>query len=267
MKGKKILVIGGSDPSGGAGIQVDRLTCADLGVYPYSILTAVIAQNSSKVLSIERLSSDIISKQLEAVFLDTRIDTVKIGALTSIEAVEVVSSFFEELKVKNIVIDPVIQSSSGTSFLSPSAVSLMKIRLFRIARVVTPNIPEAERLTGFSIKNFDDMKKAAEAIKTLGPEWVLIKGGHLQGDECTDFLFNGNIERKYSSKRINKNVKGTGCIFSSALASQLALNKDVPEAVELAKLYVTERISKAISLGKGNFQSIPSFFENFEVNW
>ncbi len=260
MKVKKVLVVGGSDPTGGAGIQVDRLTAVDLGVYPYSVLTTIIAQNSYRVLEEEKLSPEIINRQLEAIFLDSHVDAVKTGVLASREAIEVISDFFEESKVKNLVVDPVFQSSSGTSFLGASAISLMKNRLFAIAQVVTPNIFEAEILAGFPIKNFDDMREAAKKIKMFGSEWVLIKGGHLQGDECVDFLFDGNAEWEYPGKRVNKNVRGTGCIFSCAIASQLALGENVPEAVGIAKKYVGDRILNAISLGKGSHQSIPSFF-------
>ncbi|HDP69898.1 MAG TPA: bifunctional hydroxymethylpyrimidine kinase/phosphomethylpyrimidine kinase [Actinobacteria bacterium] len=259
MEIKKLLVIGGSDPSGGAGIQVDRFTAADLGVFPYSVLTAVIAQNSSGVSSIEKLSKEIISKQLEAVFADTNVDAIKTGMLASRESVEVISNIVDEIEVKNFVIDPVFRSSSGTTFLSASAISLTKVRLFAKARIITPNIPEAERLAGFPIKDFNDVKKAAKEIKMFGSEWVLIKGGHLPGGECIDFLFDGIVEYKFSDKKINKDVRGTGCIFSTALASQLALGQDVPEAAEFAKKYVGDRIAGAICFGKNSFQTLPSF--------
>jgi len=259
---KKLLVVGGTDPSGGAGVQVDRFTAADIGVYAYSVLTAVVAQNSVEVLDIEKLSSEIISKQLQAVFSDSQPDAVKTGMFASRTGIEAVSNVFDEFKVKNLVVDPVFQSSSGTIFLGASAISLMKIRLFGHARVVTPNISEAERLAGFPINDLNDMKKAAKAIKMFGPEWVLIKGGHLLGDECVDFLFDGIVEYEYSGKRIDKDVRGTGCIFSTALASMLALGEDVPEAAEFAKNYVSERIAQAVSLGKGNPQSTPAFFKS-----
>ena len=248
---KKALTIAGSDSSGGAGIQADLKTFSAHGVFGMSVITAVTAQNTVGVFAVENISPDIISKQIDAIFEDIEVDGLKIGMVSIPETINAIANKLREYSPKNIVLDPVMVSKSGFHLLEPKARESLIKELIPLATIVTPNIPEAEVITGMEISNLDDMKKAAIIIYDLGPKNVLIKGGHLK-DDATDVLFNGKEFKLFKKERINtKNTHGTGCTLSSAIASNLAKGDDVEDAVFKAKEYINIAIKHSLSLGKG----------------
>lgn len=258
MEIRRVLAIGGSDPSGGAGIEVDIFTLSEIGVFPCFTLTSVTAQNSKGIDAVENINPEFVVKQLESVFSDNEILAVKVGMLGSRGNTEAISGFFEERGIRNLVLDPILIASDGTELLGSTAFSILKIRLFPLTTIVTPNLSEAERLAGFGISNLDDMKRACKAIHIFGSKWVLIKGGHMRGSECIDVLFDGERYYQFTSKKINNvDVRGTGCVFASALTAFLAKGEDVPRACEKAKRYVTSKIKHAYQVGKGSMQTLP----------
>lgn len=262
MKLKKVLAIGGSDCSGGAGIQADIFTLIELGVFPYSVITAVTSQNSQEVSSVTVVPAQEVTLQLKSIFSDSPTEAVKIGLLGGAENAKAIADFLKKSKAKNVVLDPVIKAGDGTLFLSEGAIFSMKTKLFPLAEVVTPNIPEAEKLVGFSLQSIDEVKEAAQVLKGFGPSRVLIKGGHLKTKESVDVLFDGRRHHLYSSKRTKKDVRGTGCIFSSAIAAYLAQGKEVTAAVRLAKDYVAAKIKSAEQIGQGRYQILPPRWQN-----
>lgn len=248
---KKILTIAGSDSSGGAGIQADIKTFCALGVYGMSVVTAVTAQNTIGVLKAVEQNSEIIEKQIDCIFEDMGADAVKIGMVSSAEIIEVVSSSLKKWNAKNIVLDTVMISKSGYSLLKEGAKDALKKLLIPIADVVTPNIPEAEELTGVKITTLDDMKEAAKRIIDMGAKSVVVKGGHLTGD-ATDVFYDGiNFIQKPCHRIDTKNTHGTGCTFSAAIASYLGMGYGRDEAFYLAKEYITTAIYNSLSIGKG----------------
>jgi len=257
MQIRKVLTIGGSDPSGGAGIQADIFSLLELGIFPFSVITSVTAQNSSGIMTIHNVSHQIVGDQIRAILTDVGPDAAKIGMVGTRENVKTIAEIFEDYGVENLVVDPIIEATDGTTLLGPSGFSLMKVRLFPLAKVVTPNIPEAQKLSGFSIKDVEDMRRAAQAIHLFGSEWILIKGGHLEGEKCMDILWNGTTYYEYTSEKVESDVRGTGCVFSSALAAHLAQGIEVPKAVELAEEYVLQKIKSAYLIGKGGPQILP----------
>lgn len=249
---KKVLTIGGSDSSGGAGIQADLKTFAALGVYGTSVITSVTAQNTVGIQGIIDLHSRFISLQIESVFSDIGVDAIKIGMTPSNEIIEVVSRSLKKQRLKNIVLDPVISSKSGTPLLNPGAKANLVKKMFPLALLVTPNIPEARLLTGISIKNYSDIKTAAKRIHKLGVKNVLIKGGHFRG-KAVDTFYDGNVFRFYETNRIpDKNVHGTGCTLASAIAAELAKETPLPGAIQSAKKYITDAIAHSVNLGQGS---------------
>lgn len=254
---RRVLSIGGSDPSSGAGIQADFFTLLDLKVFPYSVATSVTFQNSLGIKGLLNLSSHAVSDQLEAVSSENQIDAVKIGMLGSKNNVEAVSSFLRSKKLEKVVVDPVLRASSGASLLEEEAIPVLKNSLFPQALVVTPNLIEAETLVGFAVRNLAEMKKAAQAIFAFGTKWVLVKGGHLEGEKAIDLLFDGKKYYQFETSKLDKDVRGTGCIFASALAAYLAEGKEMPAAAKKAKDYVTQAIKGAYQLGKGRPQMMP----------
>ncbi|MEA4846242.1 MAG: bifunctional hydroxymethylpyrimidine kinase/phosphomethylpyrimidine kinase [Clostridiaceae bacterium] len=248
---RNVLTIAGSDSCGGAGIQADLKTFSAHGVYGMSVITAVTAQNTQGVLAVQDISVELVKKQIEAIFEDIRVDGLKIGMVSQIDTINAVGSGLRFYKPANIVLDPVMVSKSGYHLLQPEArEALIKI-LVPLATIVTPNIPEAEVLTGMKIRSITEMEKAAKRIFEMGPGNVLIKGGHLD-DEATDILFDGSKISRLKSKRINtKNTHGTGCTLSAAIASCLAKGYPVEEAVSSAKEYITIAIENSLSIGKG----------------
>lgn len=248
---KNILTIAGSDSGGGAGIQADIKTFAALGMYGMTAITAITAQNTLGVYEVLELDPEIIKAQIDAVFRDIRVDAVKIGMVCNAGIIRQIASSLKEWGAVNIVLDPVMISTSGYQILKQEAIETLKKEMFPLAAVVTPNLPEAEVLSGKRIINTEDMEHAAKAIFCLGPKSVLIKGGHLEGDAC-DLFFDGEKVSVFTVPRINKkNTHGTGCTLSSAIAAHLASGFDLITAVGKSKEYLTGAIEHSFPLGNG----------------
>jgi hydroxymethylpyrimidine/phosphomethylpyrimidine kinase len=249
---KKALTIAGSDSGGGAGIQADLKTFAALGVYGMSALTAVTAQNTVGVHGAVELPPEFVGRQIDAVMQDIGADAVKTGMLSSAAIVRVVAAKVREYKITNLVIDPVMVAKGGDLLLQESAVGALRDELLPLGKVVTPNLGEAEVLTGMKISNLEDMKKAAEILHKFGTEYVVVKGGHLEGD-AVDLLFDGQEFTTFPGERIvTKNTHGTGCTFAAAVAAGLARGAAVPAAVGRAKNYIGTAIRHALAIGAGH---------------
>jgi hydroxymethylpyrimidine/phosphomethylpyrimidine kinase len=249
---KMILTIAGSDCSGGAGIQADIKTVTAHGMYAMSAITALTAQNTTGVYGVMEASPEFVGQQLDCIFNDITPDAVKIGMVSNIEIIRMVADKLMEYKAKNIVVDPVMVSTSGSKLLSDNAVGTMVSRLLPLARIITPNIPEAEVLTGRTIETTEDMVKAAACIAGTIPCGILIKGGHLAGS-ADDLLYLSGDAYWFHSRRIdNPNTHGTGCTLSSAIACNLARDHDLQESVRNAKEYVSGALSAGLDLGKGS---------------
>ena len=244
------LTIAGSDSSGGAGIQADLKTMTANGVFGMSAVTSITAQNTTGVTGIYDMTPDALTAQLDAVFTDIFPDSVKIGMVSSVELIKAIAAALEKYKPKNIVLDPVMVSTSGHSLLAPEAEDALISLLFPFADIITPNVPEAEVLCGFKVENEDDMLKAAEFMAEKFNTAVLLKGGHLNG---SDLLYADNKAIWIYGKHIdNPNTHGTGCTLSSAIASQLAKGHNIEDAVRAAKKYISGAIGAGLNLGHGN---------------
>ncbi|WP_333638602.1 bifunctional hydroxymethylpyrimidine kinase/phosphomethylpyrimidine kinase [Tissierella praeacuta] len=260
---KKLLTIAGSDSCGGAGIQADLKTFSAHRVYGMSVITAVTAQNSQGVFAVQDISVDIIQKQIEVIFDDIFVDATKIGMVSKTETIKTIADTLNKYKINNLVVDPVMVSKSGFHLLQPDAKEALINHLFPITTVVTPNIPEAEVITGLEIQNLNDIEKAAKIIYKMGPKYVLVKGGHMEG-EALDVLYDGQKFNYYNSPRINsKNTHGTGCTLSSAIASNLGKGLSVTESIEKAKTYITLAIENSFPIGKG-VGSVHHFYELYK---
>jgi hydroxymethylpyrimidine/phosphomethylpyrimidine kinase len=248
------VTIAGSDSSGGAGIQADLKTFAALGVYGASVITALTAQNTQGVRAIHDVPADFIRAQIDAVFSDLDIAAVKIGMLSQATTIEAVAQGLIAHHAKNIVLDPVMVATSGDRLLAPEAVNALRTLLVPCALVVTPNLPEAAVLTGASAaRNEKETEVQAREILGLGARNVLIKGGHNSGDESIDLLIGQGDVVRLSAKRIaTKNLHGTGCTLSSAIAAGLAKGLDLKTAAREAKTYVTAAIGAADKLKIGH---------------
>lgn len=245
------LTIAGSDSSGGAGIQADIKTFSALGVFGMSVITAITAQNTCGVTNIRELDGEIIADQIAAVYGDIRVDAVKIGMLSSTAITGLVAESLKKHGARNIVVDPVMVSKSGSRLLKPEAVAALKSHLMPLAEVVTPNLHEAAEIVGFPVDDRTAMEKAAVAIKAMGPRYVVVKGGHLPGAAC-DLLYDGREFTVFSNERIDTiHTHGTGCTFSAAIAAGLAKGLAVPAAVGAAKEYITVAITHGFPLGQG----------------
>lgn len=248
----QVLTIAGSDSGGGAGIQGDLKAMSANGVYGLSVITAVTAQNTEEVTEVFDLPSSIIAAQLDAVFDDFEIAAVKTGMLSSSSIVDLVAKVLAQQKVANLVVDPVMISKTGHALLQPDAIESLKKHLFPLALVVTPNIHEAQQLSGIAISSLADARRAAKVIHGFGCRHVLIKGGHLSTDRATDLLYDGRFFNIYKGEVIDTpHTHGTGCTFASALAAQIARGKAVPDAVQAAKAYLTEAIRHSLAIGHG----------------
>ena len=249
---KKVLTIAGSDSSGGAGIQADIKTITAHKMYAMSAITALTAQNTMGVDAIYEVSSEFVGKQIDSVFNDIVPDSVKIGMVSSTEIIEVIANKLSEYKAKNIVVDPVMVSTSGSRLISEDAKDALVNKLMPLATLVTPNIPEAEVLSGMKIEDIEDMKDAAELIYQKCGVSVLVKGGHLVCD-ATDVLCDKGEISIISSKRIdNPNTHGTGCTLSSAIACALAGGNVLKDAVVDAKKYLSGALEAGLDIGKGS---------------
>ena len=258
-----VLTIAGSDSSGGAGIQADLKTMSAIGVFGTSAITAITAQNTCEVRDIQGIEPDIVRQQIEAVLDDLPCTTVKLGMLYSRATIETIADCLQRYPLRNIVLDPVMVSTSGCRLIEEEAISAVKTLLLPQATVITPNIPEAEILSGLAIDSEKDMEKAANRLFQAGCRAVLVKGGHLKGAESCDILFMPNsVPVRYTSPRIStRNTHGTGCTFSSAIASYLALGHRLTDAVSLAKKYLTQALQTGadITIGSGH-GSVNHFF-------
>lgn len=253
-----VLTVAGSDCSGGAGIQADLKTIGAFGLYGMSVITAITAQNTIGVQRVQPVEPDLVGEQLRAVFEDIMPDAIKIGMVVSKENIQVLVQVINEYRSNGrsfpfIVLDPVLVSTSGRVLLEPEAETALKEELFPMVNLITPNLPEAEQLIGYSINKNDDRERAAEALSGKYGCSVLIKGGH--GSSADDLLFHAGkgVHSWYAGARIeNSNTHGTGCTLSSAIACGMAQGKILEEAVADAKVYITGAIGAGLDLGKGN---------------
>ncbi len=246
------LTIAGSDCSGGAGIQADLKTMTMNGVYAMSVITALTAQNTTGVTGIVDISPDFVKQQLDMIFEDIYPDAVKIGMVSSAPIIEAIAEELIKYKAKNIVLDPVMVATSGSALMESTALSTLKTKLFPLSRVITPNILEAQTLSGISIKNEEEMLKAAKIIYEEHGCAVLLKGGHSIND-ANDLLYDKDKETWFYGKRIdNPNTHGTGCTLSSAIAANLAKGYTLEESVKRSKDYISGALSAMLDLGKGS---------------
>lgn len=246
-----VLTIAGSDSGGGAGIQADLKTFGALGVYGTSVITAITAQNTLGVTKIEAVTAGLVGAQIDAVVSDLGVDVVKTGMLFDASIVEEVVDRLRSYGLQRVVVDPVMVAKGGDILLNKDAVEAVCRLLLPLSLIVTPNAGEAEVLAGFPVRNINEARLAAETIGSMGPDYVLIKGGHF-GEDASDVLYNGNCSVVLSAPRISsKSTHGTGCTLSSAIAAGLALGHSVEEAVRLAKAYVSTAIASAFPLGSG----------------
>jgi hydroxymethylpyrimidine/phosphomethylpyrimidine kinase len=250
---RRALTIAGSDSGAGAGIQADLKTFAAHGVYGTCAITAVTAQNTLGVVCWQALEADLVTAQIEAVVADIGADAVKIGMLANAAIAEAVAAAIRSLDLPQVVVDPVLIAKGGDRLLAEDAVGTIRSELLPLAHVVTPNIPEAEALTGSSIHSLDDMRDAAMRILRLGPRVVLVKGGHAGGAESIDVCVTAAGSFEIRGPRIDTpHTHGTGCTLSSAIAANLALGLPEREAIELAREYLDGAIRHAPGLGGGH---------------
>ena len=241
----RVLTIAGSDSGGGAGIQADIKTISAMGCFATSAITAVTVQNTLGVKAVHPIPLDILEGQIDAVLSDIGTDAIKIGMLYSLEVVNIVANMIEKYQVKNIVVDPVMMSTSGYRLIEENAIELIKNRLIPLSRVITPNIPEAEILADCKISSEQDFDKVARRLSDNSGVSVLLKAGHLYGDYLVDYFYNAEngTTTMLPSKRVEtQNTHGTGCTLSSAFAAALAKEDDLTLAVKYAKKYVEQAI-------------------------
>jgi len=250
---KTALTSAGSDSGGGAGIQADLKTFAALGVYGTSAITALTAQNTLGVAGVHPVPAEFVTRQIEVVVSDLGCDAVKTGMLATAAIVEAAAAAVEALELPNLVVDPVMIAKGGDRLLAEDAVHALKHTLLRLARVVTPNVPEAEVLAEMSIGSLEDAREAARRIMRLRPGAVIVKGGHLDGPLAIDVLFDGDRFIERAEPRIDTpHTHGTGCTFSAALAAQLALGQSLEDAFTQAKTFVTGAMRYGVPLGQGH---------------
>ncbi|HET6490951.1 MAG TPA: bifunctional hydroxymethylpyrimidine kinase/phosphomethylpyrimidine kinase [Syntrophales bacterium] len=251
MEVKRVLAIAGSDSGGGAGIQADLKTITVLGGFGMSVITAITAQNTLGVQGVFEVPVEFIERQFDSVATDIGVDAAKTGMLCSAEIIRCVAKRIRRYRIRKLVVDPVMVAKGGRLLLREEARETLIRELIPLAMVFTPNVPEAEALTGMRIKSMASMKRAAEAIHKLGARNVIIKGGHLEGD-AVDLLYDGRTFHTLSAPRIEtKHSHGTGCTFASAIATGLARGCSFHEASTQAKAYVTEAIRRGLAIGSG----------------
>ncbi|MDA9676765.1 bifunctional hydroxymethylpyrimidine kinase/phosphomethylpyrimidine kinase [bacterium] len=248
----KVLIIAGSDSSGGAGIQADIKTVTAFGSYAMTAITAVTCQNTRGVKGIASISSKNLHKQITMVLDDIGANAVKIGMLNNTAVIKCIYKILKKYKLKNIVLDPVMVAKGGTRLVNNSAIKYLKKLILPICDLITPNIPEAETLTGSSILNKEDMINAAKKIISMGPKNVLLKGGHLKNNMIFDILVTKKKVKIFSKRKIKtKNTHGTGCTLSSAIASCLSQKKNIYKSCKISIKYVDRAIKSAPGYGKG----------------
>jgi hydroxymethylpyrimidine/phosphomethylpyrimidine kinase len=247
------LTVAGSDSGGGAGIQADLKTFHQFGVFGMSAITAITAQNTLGVAGVYPLPTEAIASQMEEVLRDIGADAMKTGMLFNAEIIEVVAEKIRAFQLSKVVVDPVMVAKGGAKLLLDEAIDAIKKHLLPLTLVVTPNLPEAECLTGLTIKDVDRMKEAAKMIHAMGARHVVVKGGHLDSEEIVDLLYDGEAFHFFPHRRVDtKNTHGTGCTFSAALTAELAKGTELPKAVERAKKFIVEAIATAPKLGNGH---------------
>jgi hydroxymethylpyrimidine kinase/phosphomethylpyrimidine kinase len=253
MKPKsKVLIIAGSDSSGGAGIQADIKTVTALGSYAMTAVTAVTCQNTKGVKAITSIPVKILQKQIIMVLDDIGANTVKIGMLHNTAIIKCVYRILKKYKIKNIILDPVMISKGGSRLVNNNSIKYLKKLLLPLCKVVTPNIPEAEVLTGYSISNKTDMIKAAKKIISMGAKNVLLKGGHLKNKMIFDILVSKKKIKIFPKRKIKtRHTHGTGCTLSSALATCLSQKKNIYKSCKISLKYVDQGIATAPGYGKG----------------
>ncbi len=249
---RKVLTIAGSDCSGGAGIQADLKTMTAFGIYGMSVITALTAQNTTGVSGIIEVDPEFVAKQIDAVFTDIRPDAVKIGMVANSSLIRIISEKLKEYDAKNIVVDPVMVSTSGSRLLKDDAVDSLINDLIPLADIITPNIPETEVLSGIRIKDMESMAEGGRLIAKKAETGVLVKGGHF-GDRADDLLVTreGSEIWFYSERIDNPNTHGTGCTLSSAVVCGLASDLSLEESVLAAKEYITDALKSGLDLGRG----------------
>lgn len=248
---KRLLTIAGSDSGGGAGIQADLKTFHAFGCYGMSVLTAITAQNTLGVQGVHDLPPDFVALQLESVVTDIGVDAAKTGMLSNAEIIHAIAEKLRQFKIPNLVVDPVMRAKSGDPLLRQDAQNALIEEIIPLAEVITPNIPEAQVLASMNIKTKEDMKQAAEIIHHHGAKNVLVKGGHRQED-AVDILFDGQEFTEFFAERVpSQNTHGTGCTYSAAIAANLALGKNLKEAIQISKRFITEAIRQSLNLGHG----------------
>jgi len=249
----KILIIAGSDSSGGAGIQADIKTVTSLGGYAMTAITAVTSQNTTGVKSVLPITPKEIEKQILHTYNDIKPDVIKIGMLHSTNIINLILKVLARTKFKKIVLDPVMVAKGGAKLISNNAIKLLKYKLIKKAYLITPNIPEAEVLTKTKIRSLDDMLISIKILSKLGAKNILLKGGHLNTKNTYDILLNNNKMKIFKNKKINtKNTHGTGCTLSSAIATFLSCGKPLKKSCELGIKYVNQAIKSNLVYGKGN---------------
>jgi hydroxymethylpyrimidine/phosphomethylpyrimidine kinase len=249
----RALTVAGSDSGGGAGIQADLKTFAAMGVYGTSVITAVTAQNTREVTDWLAMPPALVAKQIDAVLDDIGADAVKTGMLANAGIIATVAEKLREHAVTQLVVDPVMVAKGGHRLLGDDAVQALRSELLPLALVVTPNIPEAEVLTGRRIVTWDDVRGAAEQLVEMGARTAIVKGGHFGGESSTDIWYDGRGFREFTSVRVRtQNTHGTGCTFASAVAAGLARGLATGDAIALAKSYVTLAIQHAYPVGAGH---------------
>jgi hydroxymethylpyrimidine/phosphomethylpyrimidine kinase len=246
------LTIAGSDSSGGAGIQADLRTFQAHGVFGTSALTAVTAQNTCGVRDVLALPPDLVVAQIDAVVEDLGADAVKIGMLANQAIVEAVAAALRRHALQRIVVDTVMVAKGGSRLLDEAAIEALRLQLLPLADVATANVPEAEALTGISIRSVDDLRLAASRIAEMGCRAVVVKGGHLPGPAIDVLLADGVFHELRAERIDTPHTHGTGCTFAAAMAARLALGSDVLQAAQSAKAYVTRAIQRAPRLGRGH---------------
>ena len=249
----KVLIIAGSDSSGGAGIQADIKTVTSLGSYAMTAITAVTSQNTTGVLSIVPIPANEISRQIEFTSSDIRPDAIKIGMLHSPPVINSVIKSLNKIKIKKIILDPVMVAKGGATLIDKKSIQILKNKLIQKVSLITPNIPEAEILSNTKIFTLEDMIFAANKLLSMGAKNILIKGGHMQSKLVTDILVNKNEIAKFYSKKYNtKNTHGTGCTLSSAIATFYSCGKTLKKSCEMAINYVNHAIRSGPDFGKGH---------------
>jgi len=247
------LTIAGSDSGAGAGVQADLKTFAAHGVYGTSAITAVTAQNTTGVSMFESLSPQLVRAQIEAVVTDIGVGAAKTGMLATAAIVDVVAGAVDDFHIPNLVVDPVMIAKSGATLLDADAIRAMTSRLLPRASVVTPNIPEAEALSRLRIESAEDRREAARRIAAFGAAAVIVKGGHLPGDDIVDLLFDGSQFQEFLHRRVpGRHTHGTGCTFAASLTASLATGRSLAEAIPLAQAYIAGAIGAAPNLGRGH---------------